>query len=156
MILNQEDRELHEQAARSPRLKEYEREEIKLKTMDYLASGKIINVIQRHVSGFQHDQRAPMGIRRQDGTVKQNVIRVPPDIKHGWLSTRGAVEFLQLIGRPISYKTLEKYRLYGGGPHFRLLGGGSVRELPEYHTQDLIDWAKRNPGTSRKTKKGTA
>lgn len=52
-----------------------------------------------------------------------------------FLTTQEAAEYLGL--KP---STLEKWRVVGGGPEFRKLGGRSVR----YHRDDLDAWAAAN------------
>lgn len=59
-------------------------------------------------------------------------------VANRFLTTKEAAEYLA-----ISYRTLEDYRLRGGGPYYFKLGGRGVR----YRQADLDGWTERRRTT---------
>ena len=70
---------------------------------------------------------------------KGPIMTISQDISGRYLCTKEAARVLSL-----SFRTLEKYRVYGTGPQFMKLGGRVV-----YKIEDLHSWASR--GSRRST-----
>jgi hypothetical protein len=71
--------------------------------------------------------------------TKDLIMTIPQDFSGRYLCTKEAAKVLSL-----SFRTLEKHRVYGTGPQFLKLGGRVV-----YKIEDLHSWASR--GSRRST-----
>lgn len=67
---------------------------------------------------------------------------IPQDLSDRYFCTKEAAKILSL-----SFRTLEKHRVYGTGPRFLKLGGRVV-----YKIEDLHSWASRGSRSSTSDK----